>query len=247
MNPYYQQNGITIYHGDAFDVVPLIDSFGIDLILTDPPYGITANTWDKKGQAEDIAILLRRFKTVVTTASQPFSSFMVCADAGRFRHEWIWEKNRGSNFANTVREPMKEHEHVLVFSDKKWTYNRQMEPRKGSGSDRIKYNVAFRTKSKNYRDFQDRDTNTLTELRVPSSVQKFNTEVGLHPTQKPVTLFEYLVKTYSNPGDTIIDPFMGSGTTLIAARNLGRDAIGIDSDERSCEVSANRLSQAVLA
>src|SRR5579863_2864019 len=102
----------------------------------------------------------------------------------------------GSNFANTMREPMKEHESILVFSKGKWTYNRQMQERTGGGSDRVKYEVAFRSKSENYREFEGREPKKLPELRVPSSWQKFNTEVGLHPTQKPVTLMEYLIKTY---------------------------------------------------
>jgi site-specific DNA-methyltransferase (adenine-specific) len=148
-----------------------------------------------------------------------------------FRHEWVWIKNRGSNFANTVREPFKEHESVLVFSQGRWTYNKQMQERTGAGADRVKYNVAFRTGSTNYRQFEDRAENSLPHLRVPSSWQKFNTETaGDHPTQKPVALMEYMIRTYSNEGELVLDNTMGSGTTGVACGNLGRRFIGIEKD-----------------
>lgn len=118
-----------------------------------------------------------------------------------FRHEWIWIKNRGSNFANTVREPFKEHEEVLVFSKGGWTYNKQLQERTGTGLDRVKYDLNYRSCSENYRDFEGRESVKRPSLRVPSSWQKFNTETGLHSTQKPVKLFEYFLRTYSNEGD----------------------------------------------
>jgi site-specific DNA-methyltransferase (adenine-specific) len=158
------------------------------------------------------------------------------------KHEWIWIKNRGSNFANTVREPMKEHESVLVFCRKgPWTYNKQMQERTGTGGDRVKYGVAFQSKSENYREFEGRPHAMLPELRVPSSWQKFNTEVGLHPTQKPVALMEYLIRTYTHENEIVLDNTMGSGTTGIACLNLNRKFIGIESDLKYFQVAKIRL------
>ena len=239
VRPYYEQDGIAIYNTDCREVVPYLKA---DIIITDPPYSLTENDWDDFSIPEMIE-LFRNFKTVVLTASQPFSSKVVCADLDRFRHEWIWRKNRGSNFANTVREPFKEHECVLVFSDGKWTYNPQKQRRTGSGLDRVKYDFNSVTETENYNKFDRPSDSKGKDLRVPSSVQKFNTQTGLHPTQKPVDLFKYLILTYTNPGDLILDPFMGSGTTLFAAQQLGRRVIGIDEKTKYCETAKERLAQ----
>lgn len=247
MTVYYEDEFVKLYHGDCLEVMPNLPAASVDMVLADLPYGTTANRWDAVIDHDDLWANYLRLgverAAFVLTASQPFTSALVMSNPSLFRHEWIWIKNRGSNFANTVREPMKEHESVLVFSRGKWTYNRQMQERTGGGADRVKYNVAFQSGSDNYRQFEGRDTNNLPELRVPSTWQKFNTEVGLHPTQKPVELMAYMIRTYSNPGDTVLDNAAGSGTTLIAARNEGRRAVGIEKEERYCEVIATRLSQ----
>jgi site-specific DNA-methyltransferase (adenine-specific) len=181
---------------------------------------------------------------IVLTASQPFTGALVMSNPSMFRHEWQWIKNRGSNFANTVREPMKEHESVLVFSTGKWTYNKQMQERTGGGADRVKYGVAFRSQSENYREFEGRDHQQLPEMRVPSSWQKFNCEVGLHPTQKPVALMEYLIKTYTNPSELVLDNTMGSGTTGVACMNTGRRFIGIERDPDYFKIADARIQKA---
>ena len=161
-----------------------------------------------------------------------------------FRHEWIWIKNRGSNFANTVREPMKEHESVLIFSRGKWTYNRQMQERTGGGLKRTKYQVEHNSQTREgTREFEGRQKHTISELRVPSSWQKFNVEVGLHPTQKPVALFEYLIKTYTNEGELVLDNCMGSGTTGVACKNLNRDFIGIELDKKYYDIACKRIEE----
>ncbi len=244
--PYFQDDAVAIYHADCRDILPSIADKNVNLVMTDPPYGITSNRWDIAMSASLLWDLLGRFKTCVLTASQPYSSELVLYNAEQFKHEWIWVKNRGSNFANTVREPMKEHEHILVFSKGHWTYTPQMQSRSGSGEERIKNKVAFRTKSSNYREFTDRDGEMLPTERVPSSVQFFETEVGLHPTQKPTALFSYLIQTYSLPNDTLLDPFLGSGTTAYCAKKLGRKCIGIEIEEKYCETAAKRLSQSVM-
>jgi site-specific DNA-methyltransferase (adenine-specific) len=245
MKPYYEHGGITIYHGDYREVVPICPC---DVILTDPPYGMTQNDWDTVVNLSwwwDITPSLCG-GAIVFTASQPFTSLAVTTGLKYFKHEWIWRKNRGSNFANTVREPFKEHESVVVFAARQWTYNPQKQPRRGSGAERAEYKVAWNPGGSNYREFAPRDPVELSSDRVPSSVQDFNTETGLHPTQKPEKLFSYLCATYSNPRDIVLDPFCGSGTTLKAAKALGRKAIGIEIEEKYCEIAAKRLSQEVF-
>lgn len=238
---------IEIHCGDCLDILPLIPFGSVTLVVADLPYGTTRNKWDS---LISLDVLWAEFLRVglsnavfVFTASQPFTSTLVMSQPSLFRHEWIWIKNRGSNFANTVREPFKEHESVLVFSRGKWTYNRQMQERTGSGASRVKYDFNCRTASTNYGAF-GAPALQQGKLRVPSSWQKFNTEVGLHPTQKPIALIEYFVRTYSNPGDLVLDPTMGSGTTGLACINLGRRFIGIERDAEYFATSKNRLASA---
>jgi site-specific DNA-methyltransferase (adenine-specific) len=217
----------------------------VNMVLCDLPYGTTSNKWDSILPIDKLWEQYKRIckdnAVIALTASQPFTSMLVMSNLEMYKHEWIWIKNRGSNFANTVREPMKEHESVLIFSKGKWVYNKQMQERTGGGLDRVQYNVAFESKSDNYRDFEGRKENKLPELRVPSSWQKFNTEVGLHPTQKPIALFEYLVKTYTNEGDVVLDNCAGSFTSGVACINLNRKYIGYELDEKYFEIGKNRL------
>lgn len=238
---------MNIIHGDCLEYLPQIKDKSVDMVLTDLPYGTTSCKWDViipfEPMWKELYRVAKDNAAFVFTASQPFTSQLVMSNLEDFRHEWIWQKNRGSNFANTVREPMKEHESVLVFSRGKWTYNKQMQERAEGGKARAEYKVKFASKSENYREFEGRDAQNLSELRVPSSVQKFNTEVGLHPTQKPVALFEYLIKTYSNQGDTVLDICAGSGTTGVACENLKRDYILIEKEEKYVEVIKERLKQ----
>lgn len=233
----------TIYHSDAFALMGQIPDGSVHAIITDMPYGTTQNKWDSVVDLKTWWQHARRVCSgpIVMTASQPFTSSLVQSNFNGFKHEWIWIKNRGSNFANTVREPFKEHESVIVFSDKKWTYNAQREKRKGSGGERAAYKVGWNPGGSNYREFKPREPVSLTEDRLPSSCQNFNTEVGLHPTQKPVALMAYLIATYTNPGDTVLDPFCGSGTTCLAAEQLGRKWIGGDSSEEYCQIARKRI------
>lgn len=232
-----------LINGCCLEEMSIIADASVDAVMCDLPYGTTSNKWDAIIPFDRLWPEYKRIckGAIVLTSSQPFTSALVMSNIANFKHEWIWIKNRGSNFANTVREPMKEHESVLVFAYNKWTYNKQMQERTGTGGDRVKYGVAFQSKSENYREFEGREHKKLPELRVPSSWQKFNTEVGLHPTQKPVSLFEYLVKTYTNEGDTVLDNCMGSGTTGLACKNLGRKFIGIEKDPDYFKIAKKRL------
>lgn len=234
--------------GNCLEIMPQIPSGSVDMILCDLPYGTTSNKWDAvipfDLMWEQYLRIIKQNGIICLTASQPFTSALLMSKPELFKHEWIWIKNRGSNFANTVREPMKEHESVLVFSRGKWTYNKQMQERTGGGLDRVQYNVKFESKSDNYREFEGRLENKLPELRVPSSWQKFNCEVGLHPTQKPIALCGYLIKTYTNEGEWVLDNCMGSGTTGVAAVNIGRNFIGIEQEPKYFEIAKQRIQQA---
>lgn len=240
--------------GDCLELMAKIPTGSVDLVLTDPPYGTTACKWDSVIPLEPMWTAVRRVLkpngAAVFTASQPFTSALVMSNPREFKHEWIWLKNRGSNFANTVREPMKEHESVLVFSRGGWVYNKQMQERAASGLSRVKYDFNKVTDTENYGKF-DKPPPSQGEMRVPSSVQKFNIACGAektaHPTQKPVALMEYLIRTYTNPGETVLDFTMGSGTTGVAAMNCGRNFIGIERDEKYFDIAERRVLEAKAA
>lgn len=236
----------TLYRGDCLEVMQQLDCT-MDAIIADLPYGTTACKWDTvipfKPLWEAYKAVTKPSAAVVLTGSNPFSSALLMSNPDWFRHEWIWIKNAGSNFANTVREPFKEHESVLVFSAGKWTYNKQMQERAESGKERVKTKVKFETASDNYRLFDRVETKKLPELRVPSSWQRFNRERGLHPTQKPVALMEYLVRTYTNEGELVLDNCMGSGTTGVAALRAGRSFVGIEKDPGYFEIACKRIEQ----
>ena len=245
---------IQLLQGDCLERMKEIPDGSVDMVLADPPYGTTACKWDSVIDLDSMwENLLRVGKencVFLFTASQPFTSALVMSNPKMFKHEWIWIKNRGSNFANTVREPMKEHESVIMFSKGKWTYNRQMQPRTGGGLDRANYDCTFKTSSENYRQFETRENNKLSDMRVPSSWQKFNTVAGSektkHPTQKPVALMEYLIKTYTNEGESVLDFTMGSGSTGVASVNLKRNFIGIEMDEDYFKIAEERINKIKL-
>jgi len=238
--------------GDCLELMRNLPDASVDMILCDLPYGTTACKWDSVIPFEPLWDEYRRIAkpsaAIVLTASQPFTSALIMSNPPMFRHEWIWIKNRGSNFANTVREPMKEHESVLVFSRGKWTYNKQMQERAAGGLDRVKYGFTAITQTENYGKF-DKPRANQGELRVPSSWQKFNIAVGSektkHPTQKPVALMEYLIRTYTNEGDVVLDNCMGSGTTGVACVNTWRKFIGMELDEKYFAIAESRISTAM--
>lgn len=230
--------------GDCMELMAGIPDQSVDLVLCDLPYGTTQNKWDSvipfDGLWAEYLRIIKQNGIVALTASQPFTSALVMSQPRLFRHEWLWLKNRGSNFANTVREPMKEHESVLIFSRGKWTYNKQMQERTGGGLSRVKYDFSKVTETENYGKF-NKPPPPQGQLRVPSSWQKFNVEVGLHPTQKPVGLMEYLILTYTNEGDIVLDNCMGSGTTGVACVNTGRHFIGMELDTGYFQIASDRI------
>ena len=237
----------TIYNEDCLTGMQRIPDGSVDCIICDLPYGTTQNKWDSVIPLDKLWEQYKRVTkptaAIVLTASQPFTSKLIMSNLEMFKHEWIWVKNRGGNFANTVREPAKEHEEILVFSKGGWTYNKQMQKRAPGGAGRVKYGFNIVPDSDNYGKFTT-PGNERGELRVPSSVQHFKTSCGkdhFHPTQKPVDLIAYLIRTYSNPGDTILDNTIGSGTTAVAALREKRHFIGFELNRDYYDIALRRI------
>lgn len=238
---------IELMQGDCLELMKELPDKSVDMVLCDPPYGITQNKWDAVISFDELWKCYDRVckddAVIALFGGQPFSSALVMSNPKMFKHEWIWIKNRGGNFANTVREPMKEHDHVLIFSKGKWTYNKQMQPRAENGLKRVAYHFNNATDTTNYGKFT-KPKKDQGAMRVPSSWQKFNVEVGLHPTQKPVPLLEYLINTYTNPGDMVLDNCMGSGSTGVACVNTNRNFIGMELDPQYFEIAKKRIEEA---
>jgi site-specific DNA-methyltransferase (adenine-specific) len=244
MKPYYQKGGITIYCGDCLDIMPWLIDEGVvvDAIIADPPYGTTACSWDIvipfEPLWENYKALVKKAGAVVLFGSQPFTSLLVASNIKRFRVEWIWEKPMGTNYLNANRDPMKNHENIIVFSDGYPTYNPQM--RNGKPYTAMSGGVGGFIRDKTVGGYTTKNKGD----RYPLTVNRFNQPSDkLHPTQKPLRLLEFLTKTYTNPGDLILDNTMGSGTTLLAAQNEGRRAIGVEISEEFCRVAVDRLRQ----
>lgn len=240
-----------IIEGDCIEQMAQLPNASIDLVLTDPPYGTTQCKWDAIVAFEPMWRELRRVTklnaAILLFSSQPFTSALVMSNPRMFKHEWIWIKNRGSNFANTVREPMKEHEAIVMFSNGGWTYNKQMQERTGAGAARVEYDFNHRTKTENYGSFVGLEGQQLPQMRVPSSWQKFNTEVGLHPQQKPIDLLRYLIRTYSNEGDIVLDFTCDSGSTGVACLLENRNFIGIEQEAKYVAIARQRLNDTRLS
>lgn len=252
MQPTWQSpcGTIRLYHADCLDVLPELGAGSVDAVIADLPYGTTQCKWDSVIPLSALWPLYKKLLklngAVVLTASQPFTSALVMSNPSWFRVEWIWEKNAGSNFGTVKFNPMKEHESVIVFSAGRATYNPIMEDRAASGLSRVKSVVNYNTTTEVYGDgLHGCVSSNRPDQRFPRSIQKFNRERGLHPTQKPVALFEYLVRTYTNNGETVLDNTMGSGTTGVACINTGRKFIGIEKDAGYFEIAKQRIIKAL--
>lgn len=260
---YYKDEYIRLFQGDCLEVMDKIIEKGIkfDMILTDPPYGTTACKWDSIIPFEDmwsrINNLTKENGTMVFTASQPFTSELIHSNLKLFREHLVWVKHKPSNFACGKYMHLKYHEDIVIFCNGKPIYNPQMQERK---SERVKQ--MQQGKSKNWRsqcreedevafqtNYEPREWTVYdADKKLPSTIIEIpavnsnGKEKVNHPTQKPTALFEYLIKTYTNENDLILDFTCGSGTTLLASRNLKRKCIGIELEEKYCEIEKNRLT-----
>jgi len=223
----------------------MIPDKSIDMILCDLPYGTTACKWDTvipfEPLWEQYERIIKDNGAIVLTASQPFTSALVMSNPRMFKYEWIWEKDAGSNFLTVKYQPMKEHEEVLVFGKGRINYYPIMQERIGSRKGKETTTVDSGRKDSVYGTQIGIGKLKVAELRYPRSILRFNRERGLHPTQKPVALFEYLIKTYTKEGETVLDNCMGSGTTAIACINTGRNYIGFEIDPDYYEAALERI------
>ena len=244
---------IKLCQGDCLEVMDKLIEQGIkvDMILTDLPYGTTACKWDVvipfDEMWERLNKLVKSNGAIVLFGSQPFTSKLTMSNLKMFKYEWIWHKNKGGNPLNAKRMPMKQHESILVFYKKQPTYNPQLEERYGQGKERAKYKIQG-GRFNNDRVYGKVDhivRNTkYSELRNPQTVQFFDVERGLHPTQKPVELLQYLIKTYTNENEIVLDFTMGSGSTGVACVNTNRKFIGIELDKKYFEIAKDRIENA---
>ncbi len=227
-----------LYDGNCFDYFHLIEDKSVDMILCDLPYGTTACKWDTilplKELWKEYKRIIKDNGAIVLTASQPFTSQLVMSNPEMFRYEWIWKKEQGVNFLMANKQPLKIHENILIFSKEKIIYNPQMREGKkyisGKGtSGRVTGDVIKKQTMNN-------------GTRFPNSIIKINRQTGLHPTQKPVKLFEYLIKTYTNEGDLVLDNCAGSGTTGVACEITNRNSIMMEKEPEYCQIIKERLS-----
>jgi site-specific DNA-methyltransferase (adenine-specific) len=213
----------------------------IDMILCDLPYGTTACKWDTIIPFEPLWEAYKRIikdtGAIVLTASQPFTSKLVMSNLEMFKYEWIWEKYSITGHLNAKIMPLKKHENVLVFYQKQPTYNPQMT--KGAP-----YDVTYSTHSQNYGKQKDNIRTINSGTRYPVSIKKIKHDASKHhPTQKPVALFEYLIRTYTDKGDTVLDNCAGSFTTAVACIKSDRNYICIEQDVGYCEIGRKRIKQ----
>jgi len=240
-----------IIQGDCLLEMPKLPDGCVDCIITDLPYGTTSCKWDSiipfESLWKEYKRIIKSNGAIVLFGSQPFTSALIMSNPKMFKYEWIWEKNRGSNFAILKYQPMKEHENILIFSKNTHYYDPIMQDRKGGGLERTKYsytesNTGKREAMGNFV-MKHSNHNGNNELRYPSSVQKYNCEVGLHPTQKPVDLIEYLICTYTQENQVVLDSCAGSFTTAIAALNTNRKYICIEKDEQYFNIGKRRIQE----
>jgi site-specific DNA-methyltransferase (adenine-specific) len=230
-----------VYNEDCLEGMNRIDDKSIDMILCDLPYGTTACKWDTiipfEPLWEQYERIIKDKGAIVLTASQPFTSKLVVSNIELFKYSWIWEKDQGVNFQLVNYQPLKLHEDILVFSKKTHNYYPQgLLPCSINKNNKFKGgNLGHCGSEKKRKEYEQKFTN------YPKSIIKFNKERGLHPTQKPVELFEYLIKTYTKEGDIVLDNCMGSGTTAIACMNTNRNFIGFELDKGYYDIILERI------
>ena len=247
----YQDNNAVLYNGDCLEIMRDIPDQSIDMILCDLPYGTTHCKWDSIIPFE---ILWEQYNRIIKSngvialfGSEPFSSYLRISNITMYKYDWIWDKTTGLGFLDSKHRPLKQHEIISVFakggcsngSKIRMTYNPQgliptIKKNRNSPSNILnsepKKRLELNTKYTNY----------------PKSILRFGREVGFHPTQKPVSLCEYLIKTYTNDGETVLDNCMGSGTTGVACANTRRKFIGIELDTGYCDIAMKRIQDAEL-
>ena len=236
-----------IRRGDCLELMKDIPDHSIDMILCDLPYGTTRNRWDSVISLPELwqqyERVIKENGCIALFAQCPFDKVLACSNLKMLRYEWIVEKTKATGHLNAKRAPMKAHENVLIFYKKMPTYNPQLT----EGHPPLHQFTTHREGSKNYGTQKAGITGGGTTWRYPRDVIEFKWDTqksALHPTQKPVALLEYLIKTYTNPGDLVLDNCMGVGSTGVACINTARQFIGMELSEEYFEIAARRITEA---
>lgn len=235
---------IKLHNGDCLEILPEIMDKSVDMVLCDLPYGTTQCKWDViipfDKLWEQYNRVIKDNGAIVLFASEPFASHLRLSNLKMYKYDWIWDKIKGTGFLNAKKQPMRNHELICVFYKKQCMYN----PQKTTGHNRKQ---SYRSKELQTDVYGEMTKDYLYDSteRYPRSIQVFSTDTqnsSLHPTQKPVALLEYLIKTYTNEGELVLDNCMGSGSTGVACVNLNRKFIGIEKEKKYFEIAENRLN-----
>jgi len=248
-----------LFNDDCLKVLPTIPDKSIDLILTDPPYGTTACSWDSIIPFDlmwnELNRIIKDNKAIVLFGAEPFSSNLRMSNIKNYKYDWIWEKDNGTNFASVKYQPFRVSENIIIFGKFPITYtpknikcyNPQMTDGKPyktiSGKQKNESAIIRKGSRENMSNYETINSGE----RYPRNIIKFNRDKNkIHPTQKPVALLEYLIKTYTNENDTVLDFTMGSGTTGVACKNLNRDFIGIELDQEYFNIAKQRIESTLI-
>jgi len=232
--------------GDCLERMKEIPDGSVDAIICDPPYQTTSCAWDSiiplEPMWEQLKRVIKPNGAIVLFGAQPFTSILVCSNLAWYKYDWIWQKPKGTGHLNAKRQPMRDKEDIVVFYEKQCTYNPQMsvgEPYRDKAGKDHSGTTSMSDCYGGYTNLRNDNTGT----RYPKTVLQFGVvERGnIHPTQKPVALLEYLIRTYTNEGETVLDFTQGSGSTGVAAVNTGRKYIGIEMDDHYFNISKERI------
>lgn len=245
----------TIYHGDCMEILPSIPDASVDMVLCDLPYGTTACKWDSIIDMSELWVQYKRIVkpngAILLFSDEPFTSLLVCSNLKMFKQRITWDKDRGSGFVTAHKRLMKQTEDICLFSLKSYTYNPQMVK---ANQDRIRpatkkllgqcnvYTMSTEIKRDDKYDPTLRYPTNL--IKLSSMSKECNNLSRVHPTQKPVALCEYLIKTYTQLDEVVLDNCIGSGTTAVACINTGRQYIGIEKDEKYVSIALERVRKA---
>jgi site-specific DNA-methyltransferase (adenine-specific) len=236
--------------GDCLEVMKSIPSGSIDAIITDPPYGTTACKWDSVIPFEPMWAELKRIikpnGAIILFGSEPFASNLRISNIKMYKYDWIWEKERPSNPILANRQVLKYHEMICVFYKNQCNFFPQMRKREEKNKRKNKPRKFISNVNNNVPNSDGMNQTGMNDFIKPKSILKVNMERGLHPTQKPIALLEYLIKTYTQENETVLDFTMGSGTTGVACKNLNRNFIGIELDKNYFEIAKQRISDILI-
>ena len=234
-----------LLHGDCLELLKNIPDKSIDMILTDPPYGITACKWDSvipfAPMWEQLNRIIKDNGAIVLFGSEPFSSALRMSNIKNYKYDWVWDKKLATDFLNAKRRPLRRIENIIVFYKKQCCYY----PIMRKGVKRLKGTNESHSLDKIYGDIKA--AKKINDEYYPTSILEFsnaNRTGNLHPTQKPVPLLEYLIKTYTLENETVLDFTMGSGSTGVACVNTNRDFIGIELDDKYFRIAKDRIEAA---